>query len=53
MNYARGRASPFWEGGNVVSERGVVDLVNQDPKEGGRLVAGIGFKLRVDLDDKR
>ena len=34
-----GGTSPLWEGGNVVSEGGVVDLVNKDSKQSGRLVA--------------
>ena len=53
MYYCRGRAVPLWEGGNLVSERSIVDLVNQDPEEGGRLFAGIILKLRVDFNDER
>jgi hypothetical protein len=36
---------PLREGGNAVSERGVVDLVNQDPDERVSLAAGIRLKL--------
>ena len=42
----------MWEGGNGVSEGGVVDLVNQDAKEDRSLVVRIGLQLRVDLDDE-
>ena len=51
-NRARG-ASPLWESRNVVvSERGVVNLVNENTKESGGLAVGIRFELGVDLDDK-
>ena len=50
----RGRRTvPLWESGNIVSEGGVIDLVDEDAKEGGSLVVGIRLKLRVDLNDKR
>jgi hypothetical protein len=31
----------LWESRRVVSERGVIDLIDQDAKEGGSFVAGI------------
>ena len=43
----------MWEGGNVVPESGVVDLVYEDTEEGGGLVTCVGLQLRVDLDDER
>jgi hypothetical protein len=52
VDHRWGRACPLWEGGNVVSERGVVDLVNEDPEEGGCLVTRVGLQLRVDFDDE-
>ena len=52
LNHRTGWAGPLWEGGNVVSEGGVVRLVDENTKEGGSLVIGIGLELRVELDDK-
>ena len=46
------RPGPLWEGGDVVSESGVVDLVNKKAEEGGGLFAGIGLEFGIDLDDK-
>ena len=43
---------PLWEGGNVVAERSVVDLVNEDAQQSSSLVVRIGLELRVDLDDE-
>jgi hypothetical protein len=42
----------LWESGNVVSEGGIIDLVNQNTKKGGGLVIGITLELGVDLNDK-
>ena len=53
MNYRARGASPLREGGNIVSKRGAVDLLNEDAEEGSCLVVGIGLELRVDLDDER
>ena len=50
MNHGGGWAGPLWEGWNVVSERCIVDLVNEDAEEGGGLVTR---ELRIDLDDER
>ena len=44
--------SPLWERGNVSSEGGVVNLVNEDPEEGGGVGIRVGLQLRIDLDDK-
>jgi hypothetical protein len=46
------QSGPLWEGGNVASERGIVDLVNQDAEEGGSLVTRVGLKSRIDLNDE-
>ena len=43
----------MWKGGDVVSECGVIHLVNENSKEGSGLLVGIGLKLRVDLDYER
>ena len=43
---------PLWEGGNVVAERSVVDLVNEDTQQSSSLVVRSGLELGVDLDDK-
>ena len=52
MDNSAGRTSPLREGGNVVSEGGVVDLVNEDTEESGGLVVRVGLELRIDLDDE-
>ena len=46
------RAVPLWESGNIVSERSVIDLVNENTKESRGLVVWIGLELGVDLDDE-
>jgi hypothetical protein len=43
----------LWNSGNIISESGVVDLVNEDPEKGGRFGTRVGLKLGVDVDDKR
>jgi hypothetical protein len=48
---ARG-ARPLRERRNVVSEGGVVDLVDEDSEEGGGLIAGVRLELRIDLDNE-
>ena len=52
MDNSAGRTSSLREGGNVVSEGGVVDLVNEDTEESGGLVVRVGLELRIDLDDE-
>ena len=46
------RAGPFGNGGSVGPERGVVDLVDEDPEEGGGFLACVGLELRLDVDDE-
>jgi hypothetical protein len=53
MDHRRRRSGPVWEGGNVISERSIIDLVNQDAEEGSGLITRVGFKLRINLDYKR
>ena len=52
MDHCAGRAGPLWESRNVVSKSLIVDLVNEDAKEGGSLDVGIGPELRVYFDDE-
>ena len=40
------------ESGDVVSEGGVVELINKKAKEGGSILVGIGLELGVDLNDE-
>jgi hypothetical protein len=40
------------EGGNVASERGVVNFVDEDTEEGSRLITRVGLKLRINLNDE-
>ena len=42
----------MWEGWNVVSERGVVHLVNKDAEESGGFVTRVGTEFRVDLNNE-
>ena len=53
VDHRVGWAGPLWEDGNVVSEGGIVDLVNQDAEESCSLVAWVRLQLRVDLNDER
>ena len=46
------RASPLWEGGNIVAEGGVVDLVDEDAEESCSLVIRVRLELRVELDNE-
>ena len=52
LDYGVGRAGPLWEGRSVVSERGVVDLVDEDAEEGDSLVTRVGLELGLDVDDE-
>ena len=42
----------LWEGGNVVSKGGVVDLVDKDTEESDSLITRVGMKLRLDIEDE-
>ena len=53
MDHRAGRSGPLWKGGNIVSERGVIHLIDEDAEERGSLVTRVGPELRIDLDDKR
>ena len=46
------RAGPLWEGGSVVSEGGIVDLVDEDAEEGGGLVTRVRLELGLDVEDE-
>ena len=52
MNYRVGRAGPLWEGGGVISECGVVDLVDKDAEESDGLITRVGLELRLDVEDE-
>ena len=52
LDYRARRACPLWEGGSVVSEGGVVDLVDEDTEESGGLITRVGLELRLDVDDE-
>jgi len=47
-----GRARPLLERRNVAIESGVVYVVNEDSKEGVRLVVGVRLEFGADLDDE-
>ena len=42
----------MWEGGSVVSESGVVDLVDEDAEESGSLLGSVRLELRLDIEDE-
>ena len=44
---------PLWDGGNVIAEGGVVDLVDEDTEESGCLFVRVWLELGVDLDNER
>ena len=46
------RPSPLWQRGGVATEGSVVELVNEDAKEGGGVFIGVGLELGLDLDDE-
>jgi hypothetical protein len=48
LDYQVGRACPLWEGGNVVAEGGVVDLVDNDTVGSSGLVVRVRPEMRVD-----
>ena len=52
LYYCVGRAGPLWESGGVVSERGVIDLVDENAEEGSGLFTRVGLKLRLDVEDE-
>ena len=45
-------SGPLRDGGNIISEGGVVNFVDKNTKEGSSLFVGIRLKLRIDLDDE-
>jgi len=45
-------AGPLGDCGNVITESGVVDLVDEDTEQGGSLFVWVRLKLRADLDDE-
>jgi hypothetical protein len=42
----------LWKSGNVVSEDGVVHLVDEDAEEGVGFIARVGLELRLGLGDR-
>lgn len=47
-----GGPGPLWEGGRVVSEGGIVDLMNEDAEEGGGFFTRVWLELRIHLDNE-
>ena len=52
LDYRAGRTCPLWECRRVVSEGGVVKLVDKDTEEGCSYVVRILLEVGVDLDDE-
>jgi len=48
----RGTGPRWWDCGNVITEGGVVDLVDEDTEESGSLFVRVLQELGVDLDDE-
>ena len=53
MDHCGRRAGPLREDGNVASEGGVVDLIEEDAEKGRGLITWVGPKFTVDLNYKR
>jgi len=49
----RGTGPRQWNCGNVITEGGVVDLVDEDTEESGCLFVRVLLELGVDFDDER
>jgi len=52
VNYRVRGACPLWEGGNVVAEAGVIDLMDKDTEESSGIVVRVWLELRLDVDDE-
>jgi len=48
-----GGTRPLWDCGDIVAESSVVDLVDEDAEESGRLFVWVRLELGLDLDDER
>jgi len=46
------RACPSRKGGNVIAERGIVNLVDENTEESGGFVVRVRLELRVEVDDE-
>ena len=45
-------SGPLWDGGDVVAEGGVVDLVEEDAEESSSFLVWVLLEFGVDLDDE-
>lgn len=52
MDQRAGRACLLEKSGNVISECGVIDLVDQDPEESDGLVTRARLEFGVDCDNE-
>ena len=52
LDYRVGRACPLREGGSVVSEGGVVNLVDQDAEKSNSLLTSVRPESRLDVEDE-
>ena len=52
MNDRRRWAGPYWDGWGGSAECRIVELVDEEAKEGGGLFVRIILQLLVDIDDK-
>ena len=52
LDHSAGRAGPLREGGRVISECSIVDLVDENTGQGSSLFARVGLELRLDVEDE-
>ena len=52
LDYCVRGTCPLWKGGSIVSEGGVVNLVDENTEESGGLITRVGLELRLDVDDE-
>ena len=50
-NRVRG-TGPLWDCRNVIAKGSVVDLVDENTEEGGRLIDRVELELGLDVDDE-
>ena len=53
MDHRARRAGPLRKGGDIISKRGVIELVKEEAEERSGLVTRVWLELGVDLDAER
>jgi len=52
LDYRAGGACPLWEGGGIISESSIVDLVDENAEKSRGYVVRVLLEVGVDLDDE-